>query len=226
VLSLIAADASEAHIQSAGNFLEGVYGDGLGYSSRATTPMTVGSKNISLLGKKNIKHDVTLSEKEKGLWQQWNLLGLRSGSISTESQEQNIKQTPLTQKEQKKHQKITQEWQKPSRSVLLHSPQSFLESKTKLCSGNAEQDISYVPRRNLPQRPSALPTIPDISSLAVEITENMEYAVLVSMYEVYNDRIFDLLSHPRSPKDSRRRPLLFKSTEGSPDRKVVAGLKL
>ena len=53
----------------------------------------------------------------------------------------------------------------------------------------------------------------------------MDYIVLVSMYEVYNDRIYDLLSHPRSAKDSRRRPLLFKSTEGSPDRKVVAGLK-
>lgn len=45
------------------------------------------------------------------------------------------------------------------------------------------------------------------------------------MYEVYNDRIFDLLSHPRSLKDLRRRPLLFKSTELSPDRKVVAGLR-
>jgi len=44
------------------------------------------------------------------------------------------------------------------------------------------------------------------------------------MYEVYNDRIFDLLSHPRNPKDLRRRPLLFKPTEASPDRKVVAGL--
>jgi hypothetical protein len=61
----------------------------------------------------------------------------------------------------------------------------------------------------------------------------MEYAVLISMYEVYNDRIFDLLSsssHPtaanaRMDKDLRRRPLLFKSTEHSPDRKVVAGLK-
>ncbi len=47
------------------------------------------------------------------------------------------------------------------------------------------------------------------------------------MYEVYNDRIFDLLSgnatknkHP----SVKRRALLFKSTEQSPDRKVVAGL--
>lgn len=47
------------------------------------------------------------------------------------------------------------------------------------------------------------------------------------MYEVYNDRIFDLLTgnamkskHP----NVKRRALLFKSTEQSPDRKVVAGL--
>lgn len=48
------------------------------------------------------------------------------------------------------------------------------------------------------------------------------------MYEVYNDRIFDLLTPPiksAATKEYRRRPLLFKSTELSPDRKVVAGLR-
>jgi len=48
------------------------------------------------------------------------------------------------------------------------------------------------------------------------------------MYEVYNDRIFDLLTPPvksATTKEYRRRPLLFKSTEMSPDRKVVAGLR-
>ena len=45
------------------------------------------------------------------------------------------------------------------------------------------------------------------------------------MYEVYNDRIFDLLAVPTNQKDLRRRHLLFKSTETSPDRKVVAGLR-
>ena len=45
------------------------------------------------------------------------------------------------------------------------------------------------------------------------------------MYEVYNDRIFDLLAVPSNQKDLRRRHLLFKSTEASPDRKVVAGLR-
>jgi hypothetical protein len=48
------------------------------------------------------------------------------------------------------------------------------------------------------------------------------------MYEVYNDRIFDLLTPPiksAATKEYRRRPLLFKPTETSPDRKVVAGLR-
>ena len=64
-----------------------------------------------------------------------------------------------------------------------------------------------------------------------------EYVVLLSMYEVYNDRIFDLLSPAIIPgqgsamsrqtpsQKDRRRPLLFRATERSPDRKVVAGLR-
>ena len=59
----------------------------------------------------------------------------------------------------------------------------------------------------------------------VPVQPNSEYTVLVSMYEVYNDRIFDLLTIPTNTKDLRRRHLLFKSTEASPDRKVVAGLR-
>lgn len=59
----------------------------------------------------------------------------------------------------------------------------------------------------------------------VPVQANAEYTILVSMYEVYNDRIFDLLTIPTNTKDLRRRHLLFKSTEASPDRKVVAGLR-
>ncbi|KAI1375730.1 P-loop containing nucleoside triphosphate hydrolase protein [Hypoxylon crocopeplum] len=83
------------------------------------------------------------------------------------------------------------------------------------------------PRRQL-QRPSALPQIPDISSIRASCDPSAEYAIVISMYEVYNDRIFDLLTPPiksHVTKEYRRRPLLFKSTELSPDRKVVAGLR-
>lgn len=91
-----------------------------------------------------------------------------------------------------------------------------------------EYHIPPTPRRNLLTRPSALPLSPDISNIIVDSDPHAEYSVLISMYEVYNDRIFDLLT-PALPnkgtKDFRRRPLLFKFTEQSPDRKAVAGLR-
>ncbi|KAK1775751.1 kinesin family protein [Copromyces sp. CBS 386.78] len=96
-------------------------------------------------------------------------------------------------------------------------------------SGNGRstplQNDSSTPRRF---RPSALPQNPDISHLNVPCDNSAEYAIVISMYEVYNDRIFDLLSPPvksAATKEYRRRPLLFKPTELSPDRKVVAGLR-
>ena len=75
---------------------------------------------------------------------------------------------------------------------------------------------------------------PNVTDVDISSDPDAAYAITVSMYEVYNDRIFDLLTgtysnttnaKTQSAKDARRRPLLFKSTEYSPDRKVVAGLK-
>lgn len=87
-------------------------------------------------------------------------------------------------------------------------------------------------KRHFP-RMTALPQLPDLGHLNVPVKDQSERVVVVSMYEVYNDRIFDLLSPSGIPHGStmsrqgkeRRRPLLFKSTELSPDRKVVAGLR-
>ncbi|KAJ4156040.1 hypothetical protein LMH87_001254 [Akanthomyces muscarius] len=84
------------------------------------------------------------------------------------------------------------------------------------------------PRRNLPPMPNALPKQPDVSGVLVPCDTSAEYVVVVSMYEVHNDRIYDLLTPATknaATKEFRRRPLLFKSTELSPDRKVVAGLR-
>ena len=86
---------------------------------------------------------------------------------------------------------------------------------------------TQTPSRRL-HRPSAFPQQPDVSALSVSCDPSAEYAVVISMYEVYNDRIFDLLTPPiksAATKEYRRRPLLFKPTENSPDRKVVAGLR-
>lgn len=83
------------------------------------------------------------------------------------------------------------------------------------------------PRRNLPM-PMNLPIKPDISNISVPCDAAGEYVIVVSMYEVHNDRIYDLLTPAvknAATKEYRRRPLLFKSTELSPDRKVVAGLR-
>ncbi|KOS22423.1 Kinesin-like motor protein 9 [Escovopsis weberi] len=81
-------------------------------------------------------------------------------------------------------------------------------------------------RPNLPH-PSSLPRIPDVSDVRISCDRAAEHVIIVSMYEVHNDRIYDLLT-PTSKfvatKEFRRRPLLYKSTELSPDRKVVAGL--
>ncbi|OAA35496.1 kinesin family protein [Beauveria brongniartii RCEF 3172] len=88
--------------------------------------------------------------------------------------------------------------------------------------------MSSAPRRNLPPMPNSLPKQPDVSSILVPCDTLAEYVVVVSMYEVHNDRIYDLLTPATknaATKEFRRRPLLFKSTELSPDRKVVAGLR-
>jgi hypothetical protein len=79
-------------------------------------------------------------------------------------------------------------------------------------------------------RPSALPQSPAIDDIHIPIDRSAEYAIVISMFEVYNDRIYDLLAGSMTPGSSkmgaqRRRALLFKSTELSPERKVVAGLR-
>ncbi|KAH6970997.1 P-loop containing nucleoside triphosphate hydrolase protein [Ilyonectria sp. MPI-CAGE-AT-0026] len=91
-----------------------------------------------------------------------------------------------------------------------------------------DHSVLSPPPRRQPQRTSALPQLPDVSGINVSCDPSAEYAVVISMYEVHNDRIYDLLTPPSksgATKELRRRPLLFKSTELSPDRKVVAGLR-
>ncbi|KAG5973441.1 hypothetical protein E4U55_000557 [Claviceps digitariae] len=91
-----------------------------------------------------------------------------------------------------------------------------------------EHNVTSPTARRYLARPSTLPQLPDTSSIDISCDQSAEYAVVVSMYEVHNDRIYDLLTpaaKSASTKEYRRRPLLFKSTELSPDRKVVAGLR-
>jgi hypothetical protein len=121
------------------------------------------------------------------------------------------------------------------RSSRAQTPMTQSRSGTPLPEVFA---LSNFPRRPMLPRSAISPQLPDVSHLASQVDMGSENVVVVSMYEVYNDRIFDLLSPSLAPgpggtmtrqggnsQKDRRRPLLFKSTEGSPDRKVVAGLK-
>lgn len=200
--SLAATDASEAQILPAQTYLEIIYGDG--GASRAQTPITVGTPFYS---KPLVPH-------MEGPHSQLNILGLQCPVRASSSK--SIK------------------WLRGSSfdsldyryCPLLHQTarvQSTLRRLTKVPQEYHQTPIAA--RRKMPQRPSALPQFPSVSELVAPIESNMEYTIIISMFEVYNDRIFDLLAVPSNQKDLRRRALLFKPTELSPDRKVVAGLR-
>ncbi|KAK3905993.1 P-loop containing nucleoside triphosphate hydrolase protein [Staphylotrichum tortipilum] len=117
--------------------------------------------------------------------------------------------------------------QQPVKHFMAPTASIRFKTGTKTASQGDSIGPGQTPSRRL-HRPSAFPQQPDVSALSMSCDPSAEYAVLVSMYEVYNDRIFDLLTpavKSATTKEYRRRPLLFKSTEASPDRKVVAGLR-
>ncbi|QSS49860.1 kinesin family protein [Histoplasma capsulatum var. duboisii H88] len=122
-------------------------------------------------------------------------------------------------------------WNERGRGSRAQTPMSAM-SRCQTPMTDSMSTINF-PRRHLPHRPSALPQFPDVSDFAIPNPHEGATVVLVSMYEVYNDRIFDLLTPSSSGTGSRaalnqkerRRHLLFKPTEGSQDRKVVAGLR-
>ena len=186
-------------------------------ASRAQTPMV--GKSCHLLPSK-VPHLI-------GPKAQWSILSLDANS-SRSSSTQTIRLvggTPESQSSIPSNEPLP----KPSHLPFWNPPAPRItRMQAKLRFGDYMQDPTYtpsVPKRKMPQRPSALPQFPDISNITIPIESNTESAILISMYEVYNDRIFDLLSVPSNQKDLRRRALLFKSTEVSPDRKVVAGLR-
>ncbi|OJD18136.1 hypothetical protein AJ78_01802 [Emergomyces pasteurianus Ep9510] len=122
-------------------------------------------------------------------------------------------------------------WNERGRGSRAQTPMSVM-SRCQTPMTDSMSTINF-PRRHLPHRPSALPQLPDVSDFVVPNPSDGATVVLVSMYEVYNDRIFDLLTpsssgtscRPAMNQKERRRHLLFKPTEGSQDRKVVAGLR-
>jgi len=78
-------------------------------------------------------------------------------------------------------------------------------------------------------RASTLPHLPNSSDISLACDPDTEYAVILSMYEIYNDRIFDLLASKiqtvSSNMQQRRTGLLIKTTAQSADQRVVIGLR-
>ncbi|KAK5084524.1 hypothetical protein LTR05_005602 [Lithohypha guttulata] len=207
--SLQAGDPSEAHIIPATTFLESIYSDGeRARFSRAQTPMAgIGSRAQTPL----MDHiPPTLLARRRRVPEQ--------GMSILPDIEDNLHHTPS-----------------PSRTVWERLNPKRTHAKTSVIQ---ESMPMHHARRPPMPRPSTFAHEPDMASYATPIDPHCDYVVLVSMYEVYNDRIFDLLSGTASngpaistrqgaalQKSLLRRPLLFKNTEMSPDRKVVAGLK-
>ena len=112
-------------------------------------------------------------------------------------------------------------------SKFAHVTRSFASRLANLPFTQETSFLSAPSSRKYMPRVSALPQFPPTDDISLEIDDSAEYAIVISMYEVYNDRIFDLLTASASSNKAqqKRRALLFKSTEHSPDRKVVAGLR-
>ena len=115
--------------------------------------------------------------------------------------------------------------------LLLLSNAVFLTRSIAKLTNSFLQETSFLsaqalPSRRLPPRVSAMPFSPSVDDIDLHMDTSAEYAILLSMYEVHNDRIFDLLAASGTTKSSaKRRALLFKPTEASPDRKVVTPLR-
>lgn len=247
--SINGSDSSEAAVCSASAFLETVYADPQERprpSSRAPTPMIVGTPSVRRSAS-SVLQDLQSPEMHlPGAWVDI------SGSfdspktirpVSREDYTASPPSSPSTPRASKLNRAVysgAKQPTTPSRGGLRLPAARFMAAtastrkkkveidRTNIQQGESTMGPPQTPSRRLLTGPSALPHQPDVSALSVSCDPAAEYAVVISMYEVYNDRIFDLLSPPvksAATKEYRRRPLLFKPTEASPDRKVVAGLR-
>ncbi|KGO55676.1 hypothetical protein PEX1_100750 [Penicillium expansum] len=239
--SLAAADASEAQLFSAQTFLEAVYGEPTGRTSRAQTPMSPSRANTPLM----VRSPFTLNSPQGSPTPRPHTPGSslpRPRSKPGSPRKVDLSSISHNDASRAGFGQVSTEscgWITPGFSNPIPYTHSNLfepkSAKSRLYVFKEPTPALNFPRRHIRERPCALPRLPDMSHLTVDMDSNADYVVLVSMYEVYNDRIFDLLSpsivsgqgtmsRGNNQKD-RRRPLLFKPTEGSPDRKLVAGLR-
>ncbi|KAJ5047064.1 uncharacterized protein L3040_002908 [Drepanopeziza brunnea f. sp. 'multigermtubi'] len=220
--TVAASDPSEAQVMSAQMFLDTIYGDPSGASrasSRAPTPMVV------LLPSSNVSQPLHFTSRN-----------LYPPLLECTESPKSIRLVLPVQEEHVQTKRTGHQSESSDPVPLASFIPSYMHSTltkavkyvTKSPFKGESSHVPPTPRRTVLQRPSVLPQSPDITALTVDADPNAEYAILISMYEVYNDRIFDLLTPAipgKTAKDFKRRPLLFKPTEQSPDRKVVAGLR-
>ncbi|PYI27506.1 kinesin family protein [Aspergillus indologenus CBS 114.80] len=243
--SVAAADASEAQIFSAQTFLEAVYGESLdrGRSPRAQTPMSAGRAQTPMAVRSPFPQPILQpTPRSRALAPTSCQLPAAYGPRTTSKPTFGGSPTPgLPNPLFIRYGGKTPDRKLPgSHLTTPHGRWNRYKTccaNSPSCSSKEPMPALIFPRRQMPLRAGALPRSPDVSHLTMELNPHSEYVVLVSMYEVYNDRIFDLLSpaivpgqgstmtRPGGGQKDRRRPLFFKSTEGSPDRKVVAGLR-
>lgn len=209
--SLATADVSEAHMYTATAFLDSLYGDNQSerYPSRAQTPMPV-SPQVSSSKSDSVQDHLYSPPKQTS-----------PSRLPRGKQLQRALQATFSSRSRAGVDSI-----RPVNGMLYS-----ISSSISNMSSPPKQDCSIFStggaRSNKIPRPSTLPQSPSVAEIEIQTDLSCEYAIVISMYEVYNDRIFDLLTgsamknkHP----SVKRRALLFKSTEQSPDRKVVAGL--
>lgn len=244
--SLAASDATEAQLFSAQTFLEAVYGDpsgDRGRNSRAQTPMSTSRAHTPMTvwsppPKSSWKGSPTF--RPSPLRQCHYKLSEGNGTMDAPEMETSPTTSRVTRLRSRNIPKERPAQMGPGPPVLFSYSHHAVDSgfaKTSLQTIKEPTPALIFPRRHMAQRPSALPRSPDVSHIGCDVKQSSEYMVLVSMYEVYNDRIFDLLSPSIVPgqtstmsrqantQKDRRRHLLFKPTECSPDKKVVAGLR-
>ncbi|TVY53602.1 Kinesin-like motor protein [Lachnellula suecica] len=212
--TIAASDPSESQVMSAQMFLESMFSDPSAASrasSRAPTPMVVRIPSIPFHPTSQGLYP-SLAGQSTGSPKSIRIVSSTEYSI-LEAFQSTVSQSPLS-------------------SIPSYMQSTIAKARKYVFTKSPLKGESYAPpptpRRHLLQRPSVLPQLPDISNVTVDADAHAEYAILISMYEVYNDRIFDLLTPAlpnKSTKEYRRRPLLYKHTEHSQDRKVVAGLR-
>lgn len=202
--SLCAADVSEAHLLPASHFLDSFYGDGM--ASRAATPAMVRDSKLP-------SHQIpgAFPEPPPSQRESMQVFDRLYPSLAKYQTSQHVGQPSTTVKS-------------PSKS-LVHS--TFNVSRLTTSAQEASFLSAQGGSKKYAPRISMLPQSPGIDDISIDVDSDAEYAIVVSMYEVYNDRIFDLLtaSASNSKAPQKRRALLFKNTERSQDRKVVAGLR-